>query len=120
MPFDNTQSTDTHSTDAVERWPRVRRLDNFPQHRHDARWARPPAGRVHGVRLRGRHGPDRPRTRSPRELRGHLEVTVHGAPTINVLLGEVGLTDQSEIARVGGATLTLSTRDPWEAWLVAA
>jgi hypothetical protein len=34
----------------------------------------------------------------------HLEVAVHGAPTVNVLLGEVGLTDQSGIARVGGGT----------------
>ena len=34
----------------------------------------------------------------------HLEVAVHGAPTINVLLGEVGLVDQSDFARVGGGT----------------
>jgi hypothetical protein len=34
----------------------------------------------------------------------HLEVAVHGAPTINVLLSEVGLADQSGIARVGGGT----------------
>jgi hypothetical protein len=40
----------------------------------------------------------------------HLEVTVHGAPTINVLLSEVGLADQSGIARVGGGTCTLTPR----------
>ncbi len=34
----------------------------------------------------------------------HLEVTVHGAQTINVLLDEVGLVDQSDFARVGGGT----------------
>ena len=28
--------------------------------------------------------------------------------------------DQSDFARVGGATQTLSTRYPWEVWLVAA
>ena len=39
----------------------------------------------------------------------HLEVAVHGAPTINVLLGEVGLVDQSEIARVGGQKTRIVT-----------
>lgn len=34
----------------------------------------------------------------------HLEVAVHGAPKINVLLGEVGLVDQSVFAGVGGGT----------------
>jgi hypothetical protein len=33
----------------------------------------------------------------------HLEV-VHGAATLNVLVSEVGLVDQSENARVGGGT----------------
>lgn len=33
----------------------------------------------------------------------HLEVTVHGVPTLNVLLSEVGLRE-SENARVGGGT----------------
>jgi hypothetical protein len=40
----------------------------------------------------------------------HLEVAVHGAPTINVLLGEVGLVDQSDFARVGGGTCGLKQR----------
>ena len=35
----------------------------------------------------------------------HLEVSVNGAPPLNVLLGEVGL-KESEIVGVGGATRT--------------
>ncbi len=34
----------------------------------------------------------------------HLEVTVHGAPRLNMLLSELGLADQSENACVGGGT----------------
>jgi hypothetical protein len=49
----------------------------------------------------------------------HLEVVVHGVPKINVLLSEVGLAE-SQNTRVGGATHTLSTCAPWEAWLIAA
>jgi hypothetical protein len=43
----------------------------------------------------------------------------NGAPKLNVLLSEVGLAE-SQIARVGGATQTPSTRDPWQGWLIAA
>jgi site-specific DNA recombinase len=48
----------------------------------------------------------------------HLEVAVHGAPTINVLLSEVGLADQSGIARVGGASDTESPRPTFWSELV--
>jgi site-specific DNA recombinase len=40
----------------------------------------------------------------------HLEVTVHGATKLNVLLSEVGLMEQSGIAGVGGALLPERTR----------
>jgi hypothetical protein len=39
----------------------------------------------------------------------HLEVTVGGAPPLNVLYGEVGL-KESETVRVGGGTAPLRTR----------
>jgi hypothetical protein len=39
-------------------------------------------------------------------LADHLRVTAHGAPTINVLLGEVGRVDYSGFAGVGGGLPT--------------
>jgi hypothetical protein len=36
-------------------------------------------------------------------LPDHLEVTINGAPTLNVLYGEVGL-KKSDFDRVGGGT----------------
>jgi hypothetical protein len=41
----------------------------------------------------------------------HLEVAVHGAPKLNVLLGEIGLAE-SQNSRVGGGTRTLTPRAP--------
>jgi hypothetical protein len=43
----------------------------------------------------------------------HLEVTVHGAPQLNVTLAEVGLSsDESQIACVGGGTRNKTPRSP--------
>jgi len=51
--------------------------------------------------------------------RDRLSVTIHGAPPLDVAFSEVGLKD-SELSRVGGASPTVSTRDPWDGWLDVA
>jgi len=49
----------------------------------------------------------------------HLEVSIAGAPKMNVTLQEVGLRAGLQSRGVGGASATPSTRDPWETWLIA-
>ena len=46
----------------------------------------------------------------------HLEVVVHGAPKLNVLLSEVGLAE-SQNARVGGPIPTLGTALLYRGWV---